>query len=128
MIQQHGSRITQFVTIRVVTGLLVWLLISSAQVHAQTQAGMNTQARAEFERADAELNKTYEALLIKLPDAESKEMLKQSQRAWLAFRDAEAAFAADEARGGSMAPTIRYETMTELTQQRIKQLKTRLTD
>ncbi len=128
MIQQHGSRITQFVTIRVVTGLLVWLLISSAQVHAQTQAGMNTQARAEFERTDAELNKTYEALLIKLPDAESKEMLKQSQRAWLAFRDAEAAFAADEARGGSMAPTIRYETMTELTQQRIKQLKTRLTD
>ncbi len=128
MIQQHGSRITQFVTIRVVTGLLVWLLISSAQVHAQTQAGMNTKARAEFERADAELNKTYEALLIKLPDAESKEMLKQSQRAWLAFRDAEAAFAADEARGGSMAPTIRYETMTELTQQRIKQLKTRLTD
>ena len=65
MIQQHGSRITQFVTIRVVTGLLVWLLISSAQVHAQTQAGMNTQARAEFERADAELNKTYEALLNK---------------------------------------------------------------
>ena len=75
------------------------------------------QARAEFEQADAELNKCYEALLTKLPDAEGKEKLKQSQRAWLVFRDAEAAFAADEAHGGSMAPTIRYETMAELTQQ-----------
>jgi len=84
---------------------------------------MNTQARAEFQRTDAELNKTYEGLLKKLPDAETKEKLRESQRAWLAFRDAEAAFAADEAHGGSMAPTLRYATMTELTEQRTKQLK-----
>jgi len=51
--------------------------------------------------------------LAKLPDAESKEKLKQIQRAWLAFRDAEAAFAADEARGGSMEPTLRYATMRQ---------------
>jgi uncharacterized protein YecT (DUF1311 family) len=31
-------------------------------------------------------------------------------------------------RGGSTAPTLRYETMAELTQQRIKQLNTKLTD
>ena len=108
--------------------LLVSLLVSVTQIQAQTQAGMNAQARADFERADAELNKTYETLLTKLPDAEGKEKLKESQRGWLAFRDAEAAFAADQARGGSMAPTIRYEVMAELTQQRIKQLKARLTD
>jgi uncharacterized protein YecT (DUF1311 family) len=88
---------------------------------------MNAQARAEFAQADAELNKIYEALLAKLPDAGSKQKLKESQRAWLSFRDAEAAFATDRTRGGSMSPTIRYETMTELTQQRIKQLKARLT-
>jgi uncharacterized protein YecT (DUF1311 family) len=106
--------------------LLVSLLIPCTHVHAQTQAGMNAQARAEFVQADAELNKTYEALLRKLPDAEGKEKLKQSQRAWLTFRDAEAAFASDQARGGSMAPVLRYATMTELTQQRIKQLKVHL--
>jgi len=88
---------------------------------------MNHQAAKDFEKVDAELNRTYEALLAKLPDAEGKEKLKQSQRAWLAFRDAEAAFADDQTRGGSMGPTIRYETMAELTQQRIKQLKSRLT-
>jgi uncharacterized protein YecT (DUF1311 family) len=106
--------------------ILASLLISP--IHAQTQAAMNAQSRAEFEQADAKLNKTYQAVLKKLPDAESKDKLKQSQQAWLAFRDAEAAFAADQARGGSIAPTIRYETMTELTQQRIKQLKARFTD
>ena len=39
-------------------------------------------------------------------DTESKQKLKESQRAWLAFRDAEAAFAADEARwvNGSYTP------------------------
>jgi uncharacterized protein YecT (DUF1311 family) len=104
--------------------LLIWLLIPVAPVHAQTQAAMNAQARAEFEQADVELNKTYEGLLKKLPDAEGKEKLKQSQRAWLVFRDAEAAFAAGPR--GTMAPTLRYATMTELTQQRIKQLKVHL--
>jgi len=108
--------------------LLISLFIPGTHVHGQTQAAMNAQARAEFEQADAELNKCYEALLTKLPDAEGKEKPKQSQRAWLVFRDAEAAFAADEAHGGSMAPTIRYETMAELTQQRIKQLKARFND
>jgi uncharacterized protein YecT (DUF1311 family) len=108
--------------------LLILLFIPVAQVRGQTQADMNARARAEFEQADAELNKCYEALLTKLPDVEGKEKLKQSQRAWLAFRDAEAAFAADEARGGSMVPAIRYEIMAELTQQRIKQLKARFND
>jgi|SRR5215471_35948 len=108
--------------------LVVSLLVPVVQIHAQTQAAMNAQARADFVKADAELNKTYEALLTKLPDAESKQKLKESQRAWLVFRNAEVAFAADGFRGGSMAPTLRYATMTELTQQRIKQLKARHTD
>ena len=136
-IDTNGSKpdsgLMQFVIIRAISvfgcaALLISLLIPVAQMHAQTQAAMNAQVRAEFEPADAELNKTYEALLAKLPDAESKQKLKESQRAWLAFRDAEAAFVVDQARGGSMAPTLRYETITELTQQRIKQLNTRLTD
>jgi uncharacterized protein YecT (DUF1311 family) len=115
-----------FVTIRVigvVTAVLFSLLIPVAHIHAQTQAAMNAEARADFKKIDVELNKTYEALLKKLPDAESKQKLKQSQRAWLAFRDAEAAFVAGD---GTMAPTLRYATMTELTEQRIKQLKSHL--
>ena len=102
------------------------MLLPSGETYAQTQAAMNAQARAQCERADAELDKTYQAVLAKLRVTESKQKLKETQRAWITSRDAAAAHAADQAGGGSMAPTIRYETMTELTQQRIKQPKTGL--
>jgi uncharacterized protein YecT (DUF1311 family) len=92
-------------------------------MRAQTQAAMNAQARAEFERADAELNTTYQSALAKLPTAENKQKLKEAQRAWVASRDAGAARAAKDTEGGSMAPTIRYETMTELTRKRISELE-----
>jgi uncharacterized protein YecT (DUF1311 family) len=103
--------------------VLLLIAVPVALLYAQTQSEMNAQARAEFERADAELNKTYKTLLARLPDAESKQKLQDSQRAWIAFRDAEASFAADQVRGGSAAPVVRYTSMTESTEQRIKQLK-----
>jgi uncharacterized protein YecT (DUF1311 family) len=106
--------------------LLISLFVAVAQIHAQTQAAMNAEARADFERADADLNKTYQAVLAKLGDTESKQKLKEAQRAWIATRDAEAARATKEAQGGSMAPTLRYEAMTRLTRERIKELKAML--
>ena len=106
------------------TGACFCFALSS--VHAQTQAEMNAVARADFERADAQLNKTYQSVLAKLRDAESKQKLRETQRAWIASRDAEAARAAKEAEGGSMAPTLRYEAMTHLTQERTKELKAML--
>ncbi len=70
----------QLVTTRVIGVFIVLTACAAtpvAQVRAQTQAAMNAEARADFKLADAELNKTYEAVLKKLPDAESKE--KQSK-------------------------------------------------
>jgi uncharacterized protein YecT (DUF1311 family) len=129
MIQQHGSTVTQFVAIRVigvVTALVIPLFIAAMQVQAQTQAAMNAQARGDFQRADADLNKTYQSVLAKLPTVESKQKLREAQRAWVVSRDAEAAHAAKEADGGSMAATLRYETMTRLTRERIKELNSML--
>jgi uncharacterized protein YecT (DUF1311 family) len=105
--------------------LLIAALVAfpTSHANAQSQAEMNRQAAKDFHKADAELNSTYAALMAKLPDAESKRKLKESQRAWIAFRDAEAAFAADQFRGGSAAPVLRWTSMTETTEQRIKQLK-----
>jgi uncharacterized protein YecT (DUF1311 family) len=105
--------------------LLITSLVAfpTSHANAQTQAEMNRQAAKDFKKADAELNSTYAALMGKLPDADSKRKLKESQRAWIAFRDAEAAFAADQFRGGSAAPVLRWTSMTETTEQRIKQLK-----
>jgi uncharacterized protein YecT (DUF1311 family) len=106
--------------------LLIPILIPVAQIYPQTQAGMNASARSELVQADAELNKTYQSVLVKLPTVESKQKLREEQRAWVGSRDAEAARAAKEAEGGSMAPTLRYETMTRLTRERIKELKASL--
>ena len=102
------------------------LLLPLAPLHAQTQAALNAQARAEFQRADADLNKTYQSVLTKLPTVESKQKLREAQRAWVVSRDAEAAGAAKEADGGSMAPTLRYGRMTYLSQERIKELNNML--
>ena len=87
-----------------IAAILASLLIP--QVHAQTQAAMNAQARSEFVQAAAELNRTYEALLTKLPDAEGKEKLKKAQRAWLAFRDAEAAFVAQSPNNRTLTTAV----------------------
>ena len=122
-----GPCIKQYV-IRHVLLIAALVAFPTSHANAWSQPEINRQAAKEFERADTELNKTYEALLRKLPDAESKQKVKEKQRAWITSRDAEAARAADEARGGSIVPTIRYETMTELTQQRLKQLKARLAE
>jgi uncharacterized protein YecT (DUF1311 family) len=119
-----AHNLMQFVTIGIIG--VVSLFVPFALLHAQTQSAMNAQARAEFVQADAELNKTYQSVLVKLPTVESKQKLREEQRAWVGSREAEAARAAKEAEGGSMAPTLRYEMMTRLTRDRIKELKASL--
>jgi uncharacterized protein YecT (DUF1311 family) len=107
--------------LKLVSLLLIASLLTS--VHAQTESGINAQAHAEFERANVALTKAYEELLNRLPDTESRRKLVKSQHAWLAFRDAEASFAADQVRGGAAAAAVRYASMKELTERRIKQLE-----
>ncbi len=102
--------------------LLAGWTLPVASAHAQTQAQMNNQAFAEFKKADSELNKIYSQVVARL-DAEGKEKLKTAQRAWVAFRDAQAELDADVSRGGTMVPLLRASSMTDTTQSRIKQLR-----
>ena len=90
---------------------------------AHPQHDMNAEAAVEFAMADKELNEVYAKVLGVLDDG-SKEKLKKSQRAWVAYRDAEADFSADaEARGGSMWPMIHEGTRARLTKERVRSLK-----
>ncbi len=90
---------------------------------AQSQHEMNAEARAAFDKADAELNKVYKKVLTTL-DAQAQVKLKAVQRAWVVLRDAEADFHADaEARGGSMEPMIFSGVAAELTRTRTKELQ-----
>ncbi|QJE96197.1 lysozyme inhibitor LprI family protein [Luteolibacter luteus] len=90
---------------------------------AQSQQEMNAQAAEAFKKADKELNEVY-AKVIGVLDDEAKERLKKSQRAWVAFRDAEAEFRADaEARGGSMWPLVHEGVRGKLTKDRVAALR-----
>jgi uncharacterized protein YecT (DUF1311 family) len=103
----------------------LFILVLSHSALAQTQSEMNAQAHADAAKADAQLNRVYKQVLA-TQDDEGKRLLKEAQRAWVLFRDAESASAADEARGGSMAPLLEFGAKARLTEERIKQLKERL--
>jgi uncharacterized protein YecT (DUF1311 family) len=103
--------------------LIAGLALCLPVAHGQSQSEMNRQAEADFASADAALNKVYQKLVTKL-DAQGLAKLKAAQRAWIAFRDAQADLQADmEARGGSMSPMIYSGVRAELTKARTKELE-----
>ena len=105
------------------TCLLLAALLLPRLLHAQSQGAMNVAAQREFAAADKRLNATYEKFIATL-DVQGKTKLRAAERAWIAYRDAEAAYEADaEARGGSMEPMSYNNSCTALTEARIKHLK-----
>ncbi len=95
------------------------------------QNSMTQCAALGFEAADKALNEAWPKLKA---DAEANdegtgkteyaEALLASQRAWLAFRDAECNWQGFEAHGGSLEPMILYACKARLTKERITQLQT----
>lgn len=79
------------------------------------------------EQADKKLNEVYNKLLIRLGKPEAAR-LRVSQRAWLAFRDADVALVvAHYGEGGSLGRSIAAQRSAQLTRTRIKDLDKRLT-
>ena len=112
--------------IAIVTIFVSSFLCNSAR--SQSQPELNDASWAAYQRADARLNATYKKLLAKLDD-EGRKKLIAAERAWLAYRDAQADFDADAAaRGGSMEPLEYNESCLELTEARIKQLQKQISD
>jgi uncharacterized protein YecT (DUF1311 family) len=96
---------------------------------AGNQQEMNACAEDDFKKADSELNKVYKALLHKEKDNKVFiKKLRESQNAWIKFRDAElaAAFACEGSAlvcWGSMYPEC-YDTLSaKMTRERIVRLK-----
>jgi uncharacterized protein YecT (DUF1311 family) len=78
-----------------------------------------------FSAADAKLNVTYNKL-AKLLDAEGKKKLKEVQRAWIAYRDANAVFVGDLNRGDTAERLNSVATMARMTEDRTKELQSEL--
>jgi len=97
------------------------------EANAQTQGEMNQDAASEFKAADNELNAIYQQILEDYADDEAFiANLKEAQRCWIAFRDAQMKMKyPDREPGyyGSIQPMCEAMYLAELTQDRIKALK-----
>ena len=102
--------------------VLLLLAAPARQALAQNQHEMTQGAAKDFEKADAELNRDYKKAMDTLDD-EGKTKLTKAQRAWLAFRDAQATLESDEMRGGSAEPMLYYAAQAKLTRDRIATLR-----
>jgi uncharacterized protein YecT (DUF1311 family) len=90
--------------------------------NAQNQQEMNHCAEDEFHKADQKLNKLYNNLGSKL-EPERLAKLKEAERAWVKFRDADCDFVTYINKGGSIYPLVYFGCLTESTNDRIKQLE-----
>ena len=89
-----------------------------------SQADLNQCADAAFKRTDAELNAAYREIVGRLAgDLEARQRLVAAQRAWLAFRDAECAFATASSADGSIYPMLYAACLDGLTGARQEQLQ-----
>jgi uncharacterized protein YecT (DUF1311 family) len=89
----------------------------------QTQMGMNICAAQDYAASDAKLNVAYGDIMKRLSDnAGARKLLQDSQRAWIAFRDAECKFASSGVEGGSVQPMIHSGCLQGLADARVKQL------
>lgn len=76
-----------------------------------------------YREADKKLNEAYRDTISRLMEsAESKKKLITSQRAWIAFRDAECNFVASSVGEGSAAPMVMQGCMEDLTNKRTDDL------
>lgn len=87
---------------------------------ATAQVEMDACAVKAFKASDAELNKLYRQIEHRLSDSDAaRKQLVAAQRAWVAFRDAECAFASSAVEGGSVYPMISTMCLDDLTRKRI---------
>jgi uncharacterized protein YecT (DUF1311 family) len=118
---------------RVIFCTIALLLVSQAAFAAQpdcmntatTQLAMNECAGKKLQQSDQKLNAAYRALLDKV-SKQGGEQLRKTQRAWLAWRDAQCAFETMGTRDGSVNPMVHAMCIDELTQQQAKRLDAQL--
>ena len=108
--------------------VLLILVVSVQCSFGQTQSEMNSEAEAEYAKAQTEMNRVYQQILKDYGDDDvfiSK--LKTSQNLWVQFRDAEfnMKFPVEDTYEyyGSMYPMCSAYYLTSLTNERTKKLR-----
>ncbi len=127
---------------RLVTATLL-LAASAAAAHAadctdpQSNYDMKMCANEDWKKADAELNAAYDKAIASaresyrstrtaqgyenMPDSEA--ILRDAQRAWVSFRDANCKYQYQVYYGGTHAPLAHVLCMADMTKMRVKELR-----
>ena len=93
---------------------------------------MTRCAGLDYEKADADLNRIWPSIKAEAVESDAAEgngktdfldALMSSQRAWIAYRDAECTRQGFEAHNGSMEPMLVTACLAEMTAKRIKDLQ-----
>jgi uncharacterized protein YecT (DUF1311 family) len=107
--------------------LLASMQTSSARAadcdNATDQMTMNECAHRAFQKSDAELNALYRDIERRSSDPQSQKLLIASERAWVAFRDAECTFSTASSVGGTIHPMAYSGCLERLTSARIGDFK-----
>ncbi|MCC5629778.1 lysozyme inhibitor LprI family protein [Nostoc sphaeroides] len=90
--------------------------------NAQTQTAINECAKLSYQRADKKLNRAYQQLLPTL-ETSRKQKLIAAQLAWLKFRDTNCEFERSRYDGGSIAPSIYFGCLENITKVRTQELQ-----
>jgi uncharacterized protein YecT (DUF1311 family) len=91
---------------------------------ANTQLDLDQCAQANFEAADRRLNEVYHAAMDAAGDEGTRTQLRDSERAWIAFRDRECARQVGPREGGgSIWPMNLANCLEEKTAKRIRELR-----
>jgi uncharacterized protein YecT (DUF1311 family) len=78
---------------------------------------------AAYEKADSELNRYYRRVET-IENGDHLANLKNAQRLWIAFRDANCKAEYDLYEGGSAGPTVRLACLEAMTRHRTEELET----
>ena len=103
--------------------LALWSGVALADCPGETQAEMNACAASIYAQADAELNREWPKVKARMQRMGAWDELLDSQRKWLAYRDAACEAEAKLFEGGSMQPLMRSMCLAALTEQRTRELR-----
>lgn len=107
---------------RLIAWFIALAVIPLAGAQAQTQTQMNMTADHQYLLSAERLAAVYNRLRPLLDPAERHD-LGEAERAWIAYRDAQARLEAGLYRGGSMQPMVYDNIRKDLTDARIRQLQ-----
>lgn len=90
---------------------------------SRTQIEINACTKLSAASADKKLNQVYQQLRAQIEDLQQKKLLINAQLAWIKFRDANCEFEKSRFAGGTIAPSIYFSCIEQVTKQRTKELE-----